>query len=98
MFHVKTFVMDTEKGAALKPLEEAAEIYGVWQEIDECGAPEQCSRQCELADNCETRMDFSDEIADCVQACCNLANTYGIDLQEAMDRCNYRNWKRGRYD
>ena len=26
VFHVKTFVMDTEKGAALKPLEEAEDF------------------------------------------------------------------------
>ena len=97
MFHVKTFVMDTEKGAALKPLEEAAEVYGMWQEIDGCGAPEQCGKQCELVDNCETRVEFADEIADCVQACCNLAARYGVDLEDAMRRCEERNRRRGRY-
>ena len=40
---------------------------------------------------------LADEIADCIQACCNLADRYGIDLTAAMERCEGRNRERGRY-
>ena len=78
---ITTFHMGTGKEAALKPLEEAAEIYGAWQSLDK-----------------KFLLDpFADEIADTIQACCNLAKRYGIDLQAAMKRCQERNSKRGRY-
>lgn len=74
---ITTFRMGTDKEAALKPLEEAAEVYGAWQDY-------------------ETTL--ADEIADTIQACCNLAKRYGIDLQAAMRRCQERNRERGRYE
>ena len=94
---VRTFKMGTPKEAAIKVLEEASETRAAWQEIDGCGTPEQCGKQCEVFDNCEARVEFADEIADCVQACCNLAARYGIDLEDAMRRCEERNRRRGRY-
>ena len=75
--------MGTEKEAALKPLEEAAEVYGAWQDY-----------QLFFMIN-ETML--ADEIADTIQACCNLAKRYEIDLQAAMKRCQERNRLRGRY-
>lgn len=39
---------------------------------------------------------LADEIADCIQACVNLAARYGIDLSDAMGRCWERNRERGR--
>lgn len=79
---ITTFHMGTGKEAALKPLEEAAEIYGVWQSLDK-----------------KFLLDpLADEIADTIQACCNLAKRYGIDLQAAMKRCQERNKERGRYE
>lgn len=80
---ITTFHMGTDKEAALKPLEEAAEIYGAWQE---------CQRFSMVSETI-----IADEIADTIQACCNLAKRYGIDLQAAMRRCQERNRERGRY-
>ena len=40
---------------------------------------------------------MADELADVVQAACNLAARYGIDLDAAMERCRERNHRRGRY-
>jgi len=94
---VRPFRMGTEKEAALKPLEEASEVRAAWQEVDGCGSPEQCSERCEVLNVCDARVEFADEIADCIQACCNLADRYGIDLTAAMGRCEERNRKRGRY-
>lgn len=111
---VHTFRMDTDKEASLKPLEEAAEVYAAWQDYDayrpqqECiedGFPN-CTRECKSL--CETynnprsyevrRDELGDEIADCIQACVNLADRYGIDLQAAIERCEKRNRERGRYE
>ena len=40
-----------------------------------------------------------DEIADAIQACCNLAAALGVtDLTPYLARCEERNRKRGRYD
>lgn len=99
---VDTFDMGELKERALKPLEEAAEVFGAWQLYKEWSDVSQVdsddeTRKLNVA-YALNMANLADEIADCIQACCNLANTYGIDLQEAMDRCNYRNWKRGRYD
>lgn len=81
---ITTFHMGTDKEAALKPLEEAAEVYGAWQDYQ---------RFCMVGEGI-----IADEIADTIQACCNLAKRYGIDLQAAMKRCQERNRKRGRYE
>lgn len=93
---VRPFAMGTEKEAALKPLEEASEVRAAWQKIDECGIPEQC-RDCDLHNTCEAIFALADEIADTIQASCNLAARYGIDLRAAMWRCERRNRERGRY-
>jgi phosphoribosyl-ATP pyrophosphohydrolase len=42
--------------------------------------------------------EFANEIADCIQACVNLADRYGLDLADAMERCEKRNRARGRYE
>ena len=78
---VTTFELGTDKEAALKPLEEAAEVYSEWQHM--------CAKF--------GTDDLADELADCVQACCNLAARHGIDMQAAMRRCEERNRERGRY-
>lgn len=81
---ITTFHMGTDKEAALKPLEEAAEVFGAWQDYQ---------RFCMVSETI-----IADEIADTIQACCNLAKRYGIDLQAAMKRCQERNRERGRYE
>ena len=45
----------------------------------------------------EPRDVLDDEIADCIQECCNIADRYDIDLQAAMNRCEKRNHERERY-
>jgi len=86
---VRPFLMGADKEAAVKVLEEAAEAFGSWQTLD-------VGLENDLNTDDELRW-LADEIADCVQACCNLADRYGIDLQAAMVRCEERNRKRGRY-
>jgi NTP pyrophosphatase (non-canonical NTP hydrolase) len=91
--------MGGDKEAALKPLEEAAEVFAAWQDVDCCGSPSQC-RDCEIRApdgcGCIDLFDLADEIADCIQACVNLAGRYDIDLADAMERCEERNRERGR--
>ena len=84
------------KAQALKPLEEAAEVFGAWRHTP-VGAldPTMCEGQ---------RMEIYatpliDEIADCITACCNLAASLGVtDLTPYLARCEERNRKRGRYE
>ena len=109
---VHPFEMGTDKEAAVKVLEEAAESFAEWQEYKsyaptkECialGYPEcNCEYQCETYTNPRSheirRKCLSDELADVIQAACNLADRYGIDLQAAMERCERRNRDRGRYE
>lgn len=90
---ITTFHMGTDKEAALKPLEESAEVYGAWQDFEKTFTH---VVSCELVS--KTYLAFADEIADTIQACCNLAKRYGIDLQAAMKRCQERNRERGRYE
>lgn len=72
-----------DKAQALKPLEEAAEVFGAWQRYG--------------ADDWKDVL--LDEIADTITACCNLAASLGVtDLTPYLARCEERNRKRGRYD
>ena len=82
-----------DKSQALKPLEEAAEAYAAWQSWDAWG-------QAGFGeDDGVPREALLDELADCVQACCNLAAALGVgDLTEAMARCEARSRERGRYE
>jgi NTP pyrophosphatase (non-canonical NTP hydrolase) len=82
---VRPFRLGTDKDAALKPLEEGAEVYGSWQ------------MQGRYTNDGMPKTWFADEIADCVTACVNLAVRYHIDLQAAIDRVEARNRERGRY-
>ena len=80
-----------DKAQALKPLEEAAEAYAAWQ-----------SWRAWLDSGLESPggaplTALLDEVADCVQACCNLASSLGCpDLRPYMARCEGRNRGRGR--
>ena len=80
---VRPFVRDDDDAAALKPLEEAAEVYGAWQNAERFGMPIGY---------------LADEIADTITACVNLAHRHGIDLQAALVRVEEHNRERGRYD
>lgn len=93
---VHPFVIGTDKEGALKPLEEASEVYGAWQILDEavtCGENDGFTLEYIAAEKDR----FADELADCVTACVNLATRYGIDLQAALRRVERHNRERGRY-
>lgn len=99
---IRPFRMGTDKDAALKPLEEAAEIYAAWQNLD--GLLDYISivkmetpHMAKYLNADSEKYDLADEIADTITACCNLAARYGLDLQAAIDRVEERNRERGRY-
>lgn len=74
-----------DKATALKPLEEAAELFAAWQDWDEDGHE---AYQLEA---------IVSECADVVQAACNLMASLGVtDLGPAMRLCERRNRERGR--
>ena len=80
-----------DKALALKPLEEASEVLEAWKAWRGAqGGPPSAERRCRRA--------LLDEIADGVQALCNLAHAAGEDdLGEAMGRCEGRNRRKWRY-
>ena len=93
---INAFEMGTPKEAALKPLEEASEVRAAWQAVAYAHTLVFVGRK---DTNKERRFQhLADEIADCIQACANLADRYHIDLAAAMERCEQRNRERGRYD
>lgn len=77
------------KAQALKVLEEAAEVVEAFKQRD----PRD-----------ETHIGYAtanvlDEIADTIQASCNLASALGVtDLTPYLARCEERNRRRGRYE
>ena len=93
---VNPFRMGTDKEAALKPLEEAAEVFGAWQELERWS---KCVMYSGITvSDVLVFSTFACEIADCITACVNLADRYGIDLQSALDAVEKHNMERGRYD
>lgn len=81
------------KGQALKPLEEAAEIFGAWQAREKISA---ASR-----DACgASRRDLIDECVDTVQAAANMLAAVGAtqgEVDAAIKRMDERNGYRGRF-
>lgn len=76
-----------DKAQALKVLEEAAEVFGAWQEADGY----------DFADFLVEPV--LDECADVIQATCNLVAALGAtDLAPYMEECRMRNEERGRFD
>lgn len=72
-----------DKTQALKPLEEAAEVFGAWQDTH---LPEDRRREKVLA-----------ECADVIQAALNFVAAYGVDdFRPWMKACELRNRARGR--
>lgn len=90
---VHPFTMGTLKESAVKVLEEAAESFGSWQVLD----LENARANDEKSYMPALRTHLADEIADVVQAACNLADRYGLNIEAAMERCEIRNRERGRY-
>lgn len=94
LLNLRTFreVRD-DKAQALKPLEEAAEVFGAWQLHDGVRHSQI------MAARWAYREDLIDECMDVVQAVVNLLDAEGFtqeDVDAAIGRCNARNWERGR--
>lgn len=84
---VRTFPhVAPNKAQALKVLEEASETVEAF-------------KKWLLADWASAEFtDLMDEIADTIQACCNLAAALGVDdMTPYLARCEERNRERGRY-
>ena len=103
---VNTFSLGSDKDAALKPLEEAAEVFAAWQRFYDAQIEYGCvgidgdySNEFEAFSRYESeRRSLAYEIADCVTALCNLAARFGLDVQGAVVEVERRNRERGRYD
>lgn len=91
---VHPFEMGEPKEAAVKVLEEAAEVFASYQVLDR----EYARANDEKSYMPALRSHLEDEVADVIQAACNLANRYNLDLSAAMKRCEIRNRERGRYE
>lgn len=82
-----------DKHQALKPLEEAAEVFGAWQELDSMrDSPSPSARG-------DMRGDLIDECVDTVQAAANMLAAVGAtqgEVDAAVKRMDERNGDRGR--
>ena len=103
--HINPFRADcTDKEAAVKVLEEAAEVFGAWQTYKPYDKEPTCSADLDgqsaffwAKRKKILRIMLANELADCITACANLADRYEIDLQAALDRVEKHNRERGRY-
>lgn len=85
--------VNDDKRQALKPLEEAAEIFGAWQELDDM------RRSPFLSAWRDVRDCLIDECMDTVQAVANLLAAVGAtqgEVDAAIKRLDERNGDRGR--
>lgn len=89
---VRTFAhVEASKAQALKPLEEAAEVFASWQ-------AREAARELHHGVVAASAA-LVDECCDVITATCNLLAALGVDdLTEAMAACEERNRKRGRYE
>ena len=97
---MKTYVLKVEpftkfaepKAQALKPLEEAAEVFGAWQASGIDGAGPVTP---------EMREDIVYECLDVIQSCVNLLESIGTtdaELRDATRKVHANNVERGRYE
>ena len=86
---LSVFKRGTEKEAALKPMEEAAEIYAAWHRYNHLGTVAKLNERAQILE----------KIADCIQACANFAYRIGCD-DLTMDQLDVedKNLRRGYYD
>ncbi len=95
---VRTFPdANPDKEQALKPLEEAAEVFGAWQK---CSLISLIAFDSELWKTIPAvrfqRHKLLDECADVIQATCNLVAAIGVeDFRPYMEACEERNRERG---
>lgn len=86
-FVAQPFVIGTEKSRMLKPLEEAAEVFGAWQEMDR--VPSRMRRSDVILECCDT-----------IQAVANALASLGVtqaEVNKAFAQVHERNEDRGRY-
>lgn len=87
--------VEPSKAQALKPLEEAAEVFGAWQEYDRTKDWDEDFDK--YLENNDAVISLVDECCDVIQSVCNLLAAFGVyDLTEPMRRCRERNAARGR--
>ena len=94
--------VEADKAQALKPLEEAAEVFGAWQIYDSYSDAE-AAREVGLTESERlaivrlARERVLAECADVVQATLNLVAALGVeDFRPYMKACERRNRERGR--
>lgn len=95
---VQTFrEVKPDKAQALKPLEEAAEVFGAWQEWDKYHRVNAVFDAPKAKYSSALRAAILNECADVITAACNLIAVLGVeDFKPYMERCAERNRKRGR--
>lgn len=91
---VEPFVRSkTAKAQALKPLEEAAEVFGAWQKPNDV-------HKLGITDDSNELQDVFYECCDTIQAACNLMASLGAnpsDVMYFMGKVHKHNVERGRY-
>lgn len=98
---VRTFPhVAPNKAQALKVLEEASETVEAFKKWFLADGFQKCNTEKVPADFADAELaDLMDEIADTIQASCNLAAAMGVtDLTPYLARCEERNRRRGRYE
>lgn len=97
---VRTFAgVEPNKAQALKPLEEAAEVFAAWQAWDRYHGAHAVYDGPRAESAKAMKACIVDECCDVITATCNLLAALGVDdLTEAMAECEERNRKRGRYE
>lgn len=94
LLNLRTFrEVEDSKAQALKPLEEASEAFGAWQDCDGMRYSQIMTARREY------RKDLIDECLDTVQATVNLLAAVGAtqgEVDAAIRRMDKRNCERGR--
>ncbi len=74
-------------------------MFGAWQQHDGASRIFTDASESSAMAMANLKHDLLDEIADTIQASCNLAAALGVtDLTPYLARCEERNRHRGRYD
>ena len=95
--------VEASKEQALKPLEEAAEVFGAWQRLNEelvfYDRTDEDPRAVPFKPSVKAATgDLIDECADVIQATINLVAALGVhDMEPIMRACEERNRRRGRF-
>lgn len=91
--------VEPTKEQAVKVLEEAAEVFGAWQEWDRFHRVHSVFDHPKAMTAKAMKESIIAECCDTIQACCNLAASLGVtDLTPYLARCEERNRERGRYE